>query len=169
MSYDPTCKKWRRRYETNVMAEHSGIDQGSALRVASVEYEVQATREDWLQVRADRRRGVNLFLLEEYAALRIRGELMEEQRIFGQTHGCPDSIGSDNPLSAGWRRTCERGALRRIERDNLDNLPWSPHRPTPQQPWARNLPVGRSSRYAFDNYQDKEVRIKAIGPWECIE
>lgn len=154
MSYDPTCKKWKRRYETNVdtrlPAHHFDQEEWDEQREAMdfpadedveddrwvpLEYEVQAAHqggpnENWMWI-------------AEYAG---------EQEIDSQSEVCPISIGTSNPSSPGWRRTCERTALSTMR----ENLSYSE--------------VGEpDSLFRFHKSRDKEIRITPTGPWECVE
>jgi len=172
MSYDPTCKKWRRRYETNIDTrpltyhlDREVYEDDEAVEAAEgdpwgeyrrsddrwvpLEYEVEAEHQGGgTRKRGWRGRGdvptENWMWIAEYGG---------EQQIDSEAEDCPISIGTSNPSSPGWRRTCERAAMF-IIRENLSY----PH-----------LMGEPDSLYRFHKSRDKELRIRPVGAWECVE
>jgi len=195
MSYDPTCKKWWRRYETNIdtrpLAYHLDREvwdeeaqdflpaQEDDLedRWVPLEYEVEAAYRGGggrdVPFRLHRSDGVfrqvedeNWMWIAEYGG---------EQQISPAgrpPEKCPSSIGTSNPSSPGWRRTCERAALSNIRKSISYDL-GRRVQPIAAARWNDgeweiqddlSVPL-----YRFHKSRDKELRIRPVGPWKCAE
>ena len=146
MSYDPTCKVWKRRYETN-------LDPDDEL--GPVEYEVRAKFMRWSREDSDyppSRPNVGRIL--QYRPL--------DQTAFTTTSAfrCPPSAGTATRSSPGWRRTCERFAIQEIK----EQLHMG--RPRGHRGRARIHPLSGELRPADDG--SYRLQIKAAGPWECV-
>ena len=152
MSYDPTCKVWKRRYETN-------LDPYDEL--GPVEYEVRAKFMRWSR---------DLMMPEwagEPASRPNVGRIVQyrplDQTAFTTTSAfrCPDSASTAIRSSPGWRRTCERFALQEIKEQMLLG------RPRGHRGRGRIAPLSGELRPADDG--SYRLQIKAAGPWECVK
>ena len=155
MSYDPTCKKWRRHYTTN-------LDLYDEL--GPVEYEVTVKFQRWgddddldrvWEWAGEPASRPNVGRIVQYRPL--------DQTAFTTTSAfrCPDSASTAIRSSPGWRRTCERFALQEIKEQMLLG------RPRGHRGRGRIAPLSGELRPADDG--SYRLQIKAAGPWECVK
>ena len=151
MSYDPTCKVWKRRYKTNLDPDEDG----------PVEYEVEAKFMRWDRDQLKRQDS------DDPASRPNVGRILEyrpwDKGGFTATSGfrCPLSANTAIRSSPGWRRTCERFVIHEIKEqmdmDAMKGVLWG------------ELHQDKWGQVVVQEAQSLEIRIKAAGPWECVE
>ena len=142
MSYDPTCKVWKRRYETN-------LDPFDGL--GPVEYKVT------VKFMVGRRPGATQ--PAQPASVPNVGKILQyrplDQTGFTTTSAfrCPLSASTALRSSPGWRRTCERFAIQEIKEQMVED-------------GVRGVMAGELRPADDGSYR---LQVKAAGPWECVE
>ena len=189
MSYDPTCKVWRRSYKTNVETypaegawrrglspweEHDppSHELGLELRLGVVD--ARGAGDVPLVMP---RGGRSVWPRKYWYAVEPEGLEGDEIEVPHARGMCPASA-SQNPKSSYWRQACSREPMREMVRQL-------------QRKVDEGHPLDRKREdYALDDeFEDVEdyeeyyglqpayvtypegvkVRIEADGPWECVE